>query len=77
MSEIGFTGLLWNPHDEHFSAALVRHQFDPAVLGASFLRGVRGNEVCLPKTMRAHSAFRYAVIGEVMHNRLGPTLRED
>src|SRR5580700_11125896 len=61
------TGLLRDSHDEH-PPALVRHQFDPAVLGASFLCSVTGNEVGLAKAMRAHAAFRYAMIREVMHH---------
>jgi len=41
---------------------LVRHQFDPAVLGASFLRLVGGDEVRLPIAVRAQAAFRHAMV---------------
>src|SRR5207253_974181 len=62
------------PYSELYQTLLVRHQFDPAVLGSSFRRLVAGDEVRLPIAVRTHAAFRHAVVRQITHDRVGPAL---
>ena len=64
----------WDKNYAAYGAALFMRHFDAAILRAAFLGAVAGDEVGFAVATRAQPALGHAVVGEVVHDRVGAAL---